>query len=396
MNTATINKKQQIEDSHTALFELFGQEDQELVDGFKYWPEDQLTKLGERFLPEDRQAVLQRLIDELRSYRVSEETIPLLDEKDRLPFRDLDEETIRGAMRNVLAYPHKEGLLTGIIRKLLGVEYKEPDRFLRIEMHFDSQPRVTGELQKKVILLGFELDNFHEFVPPNYRDHYTLRFNVPIELKDRYNHSKIVAEGNASKLETLVDQSSEAHGYIEYEYYQSNSQIARYPFRPIAQKALDQFPFQDGSLTIMEVPTTAIIAKRSGMPLEVHKSADIHIEIPSQAKGKHYPRAQSPEMNELRSKLIRTGFYEVKDVWGDTIYSAQLTDTGEAYYVYRLLDEYFKQSGGPMQMYLEPCSRVWRKAVEKNKEKIFANVPPLVKLNPQERERMEVERKTVA
>jgi hypothetical protein len=154
-------------------------------------------------------------------------------------------------------------------------------------------------------------------------------------------------------------------------------------------ETLRTFPFQQGSLEVMEVPNTQAEAALRGMPHTVHKAADIHVEIPSASKGPAFPEAESPAMNGLRSRLLEMGFYQVKDVWGDTIYTAQFTDLREAVGVYRLLDEFFKTNGGATSMYVEPCSRVWRKETQQGGDAVLANIPPLVRLKSPERERIQ-------
>jgi len=374
------------EASPEIIARFFGSiEDDELKKGLTYWSPGNLSKIKERFAQiENTEEEIQQLIQMLKNYKLPETRLPLCN--DREPFKDLSNATIRESIRVALAYPEKEGRLTDSIREVLNIQPEIPENYLVVEAHLDTT-RMDIPLREEAIKLGFETDNFEKIEPPHYRDHYTMRFNIPVGLKERYEELKELMKNRVRDLSYLIQENPETEGYIEAEVYGSKY-IADYEYKPISRKGVEDFPFDSKTLINMGLPSTDQEARVKNIDLHSHKAADIHVKTPSGVLGEKYPEAESKPMQILRKKLMAMGFYEVITEAGNKIYTGQFLDIEEARYVFNVLDQYFQKYGGSTQMYIEPCPLFWRKKIRDKNETKLAEIPPVVKLNTSERQKM--------
>jgi hypothetical protein len=297
-----------------------------------------------------------------RSWRWSAEAIPLC--PDRNPFLNYSNDAILSYFRFLRLYPEAYGRLGRFVRTKLGIGQPCPVRYTFREAHIDVSD-ADQSLADFLLSLGFEPDHFQTLNPPEYTKCFTARFEIPSERVHRSRKIAHYISRSTMEAEERVQQAVGRFAYSEIEYYTHKNKRS-FEFRPLTEEALRNFPFKANAFRAI-----------GAFP----KKLDIHVKIPTQAKGIAYQEAECPEMLKLRQLFLSAGFYEIRSLSGNAIYTAQMVDGKRAKAVFKLLCDWGLSYGGIISIELEVCTRFWRSEIDTAQGVFFAPVPKVVAIS---------------
>ena len=307
------------------------------------------------------------IADALQQYELPDGVLPLAPRK---PFVAFSRVALSRAAALSSARAEKRGMMTHALDHLAGAaRAKTGEMFTTIEAHFDCAG-VPPDLANQLIVLGFELDGFAEFVPAHFTDHYTLKYKI--SRSDILLRRKLRAEVQArcnELAELLARDWPQVEGYIELEVYTEKSR--RY-WEDAGLRAgwEGYFPLEAGLLDSVQLPRSKADSVATGISLDLCKTSDIHIKI---------DRSSSPDDRvSLLRRMKSAGFYPVRTWAGNDICTAQFQNMRDAHLIFDLLAEYFAQWGGSSEMTLEPVVKVWRTGKIVGENCILASLPPLI------------------
>jgi hypothetical protein len=331
------------------------------------WADEQVTPLdhlgGARSWPE--------LVDRVSRCILPPHVVPL--GLDRRPFAGLSRETVARVAARALLEPERKGRLTDSVRRTIGFERTAPADFIVAEAHVDATA-VDRPLVEELIGLGFETDNFFRIEPAQYKYHFTTQL-VLHRSREQNNHRYREILRASERASELLDEFNGGYAYVETEWYESGTSRT-YEYRPVAPGGVDEFPFDERTFRRVEVPNTEDDARKTGIELGQKRAADIHVKIPSYIGRCDYDTADADSAHALKSRLVRSGFYEIVSEGGNFLYSAHFAHMRESRLAFAQLDDFARRHGGITGLYCETCTRMWRKRVTKGSEWFLAEVPP--------------------
>jgi hypothetical protein len=268
----------------------------------------------------------------------------------------LSARAIEAAIRLAHRFPEKRGLITDA----LGAPRKQAARYHVLESHIDAAS-VPAELADRLVSIGFEPDDFVQFLPARFSRHFTLKFVVDKAEVSRRSRLRREIDRRTKRAIALISRWPGVEAYVEVETYSSQTQ-KRFTFAVPSASDLAAFPLPKNAL-------------RSRIATDdVHKEADIHIKTPLPERGAGYELANAPQMQALRERLLEAGFYEVITPAANKIYTAQFESRARALQIFETLVGYFAKSPGAVEICFEPCVKMWRSQCGAR----LAEVPPLV------------------
>lgn len=297
-----------------------------------------------------------------RNWQWPPDILPLSPE--RHPFRDYSDDAIQQYFRFLAFYPEAYGRLGRFVRTKLGVAQPCPTRFVLREAHIDISD-ADQELANFLLCRGFEPDHFLSLNPPEYTKCFTARFEIPAEHPTR---SRAIAEymlGMMLDAERKVSEHDGIFAYSEIECYTHRNKKT-FEFRPVDGDSLGTFPFAAGQF----VPASAY-----------PKKWDIHVKLPSRSKGSAFDGAECPAMLRLRQLFLMSGFYEIRSLSGNLIYTLQLMDGRDAKRIFVALADWASMNGGITAIEMEACARFWRSEATAPGNRLFVAPTPKIVRN---------------
>ena len=128
------------------------------------------------------------------------------------------------------------------------------------------------------------------------------------------------------------------------------------------------------------MPSTDSEAVKQGMALHTHKLIDIHVKVPSEARGPKFAGADSCRMKRLRQLFVSAGFYEILSQAGNHIYTTQLLDARAGKQIFLKLRDWANVHGGIVGIKMESCNYFFRTPRQFGGEARLAPIPNLVSL----------------
>lgn len=300
-------------------------------------------------------------INKIRKIRWADNILPLSDE--RYPFRSWSDNTILCFIEYMRKFPNSTGRLPLLIKEYLDIPNICSERFIMKEAHIDIS-ECDNCLKEKIISLGFEPDHFKTLNPAEYTKCFTMRIETNpfdrAEIKRVHNYMK----ESLLYIQGIIDSIKGVFSYTELETY-SDRLCKKYKFRAVDEIALSSFPF---------FPNEFVLT--SGK----YKKADIHVKLPaSNLKGKEFEGAESTEMLILRQLFIMSGFYEIRSLSGNIIYTLQLLDMKIAKLVFNSLLNWANEYGGVSFIVMEIIDEFWRKEEDLNGKMFCSPIPRVVR-----------------
>lgn len=292
---------------------------------------------------------------------------------ERTPFLGLSRETVTKVAARALLEPERKGRLTDCVRRVIGFERTLPEDFIVAEAHIDATA-VDRPLVEELVGLGFETDNFFRIEPAQYKYHFTTQL-VLHRPREQSNHRYREILRASKEASEILDEFDGGYAYVETEWYKSDT-ARNYEYRALAPGGLDEFPFDERTFGRVEVPNTEDDARETGLELGQKRAADIHVKIPSYIGRSDYDATDADSAHALKSRLLRSGFYEIVSEGGNFLYSAHFANMRESRLAFAQLDEFARRHGGITSLYCETCTRMWRKWVTRGSRSFLAEVPP--------------------
>jgi hypothetical protein len=319
----------------------------------------------------------EEIIKRLRDTVLPDSIAPLSEE--RQPFRLLKEKTILDYLDFFAAYPEALGRLSQATKLAFNLQLPCPREYTIKESHFDLNS-LEPDLLERLIPLGFEPDHFATLNPPEYKWCLTMKMEIThhtssFSKRVRAIHDMMLT--NSLKAQSFAEEYSNIFGYLEIETYCSKSRHAL-PFRGVSEEGLEMFPFDAEEFKQLRPPSTETEAALLGMPLDVHKRIDIHVKVPTEARGASFIGADSSEMQRLRDLFLASGFYEIYSEAGNHIYTVQLLDQRPGKKVFNKLRNWADKYGGVIGIKMESCNHFYRTQRQINGTTQLAPVPNLV------------------
>lgn len=315
-------------------------------------------------------------IRRLREVSLPSDFVPL--SRERRPFESLSDEAVLGYFKFFQRYPEALGRLSIALKRAFGLKWPCPVHFTIKESHFDLNTLDPGFLDQ-MVPLGFEPDHFATLNPPEYKWCLTMKMEIPVgvghasrvrDIHDMmYRHSldaKSIAECNPS-----------AFGYLEMETYSSRTRHVQ-PFRVVSDEGLESFPFAAGEFEQVVPPSTEAEARTLGLQLDIHKLVDVHVKLPTGARGGGFEGADSARMVALKEKFISAGFYEIYSEAGNHIYTVQLLDARPGKSIFLMLRDWANAYGGLVGIKMETCNYFYRTPRKIDGKIKLAPIPNLV------------------
>lgn len=309
------------------------------------------------------------LAGSLQAYVLPDDIMPLAPRK---PFERFSISALQKASQLSLCYPEKRGTFSHTVRHICGVKgIAVPESTVTIEAHIDLVA-IPDDLADKLLELGFEPDGFASFVPPHFREHFTLKYKV--DIRDIELRRKLLADGEerCRMLEdTLARDWPRVEAYVETEIYTDHNR--RYwthaRMKPGWRESL---PYREAAFKTAFPPTTLKEAASSGLPLDMVKRADIHAKMSRDN--------DTSDRKSLIESLEAIGFYSLITWAGNDICTAQFVSTRDARAVFRAFCRYFDEYGGCAEITLESVTSVWRSSrhVGANRGISLSTMPPVV------------------
>ena len=304
----------------------------------------------------------------LGQYRLPTEVLPFA--PTRTPFLGFGSPALNSAMSHAIRIPEKRGMMSHAARSILGIELPPlPEAAVTMEAHLDAA-EIPPALGDALVSAGFELDGFVLFEPRRFSAHYTSKFKVGRSAADRRAKLWSKLRSACNEARTLLDQFPNVEAYLELEIY-TNQNRRFWEDRQCSADVVDLLPLRGGELH-METPSRLAAATAWGSLSEVRKKADIHVKI------QHHGWANQTRRQELIERLCRTGFYRVVTWAGNDILTAQFFRSSDAKLVFDRLAVHFASHGGASEMTMETASGMWRTINQCGRERLLAEVPPLV------------------
>jgi hypothetical protein len=240
---------------------------------------------------------------EVRRWEWTPSILPL--SADRRPFAANSSRAIESYARFLRAFPEAYGRLGRFVRAKLGTDQPCPLRFVFREGHIDvneSNERLADLLLAK----GFEPDHFLTLNPAEYTKCFTMRFEIPSDKVERSHLISSYLRIAMEEAEREVNANPGLFAYSEIECY-SHKTKRTFSFKPVSREGTANFPF----------PASEFVPSKS----KDYKKCDIHVKVPVQEKGVRFESAADPEMLVLRQLFLSAGFYEIRSLSGNIIYT---------------------------------------------------------------------------
>jgi hypothetical protein len=280
---------------------------------------------------------------------------------DRHPFANYSDSAIGEYFRFLDCFPEAYGRLGRFVRMQLGVAQPCPVEYVFREAHIDISD-ADQQLANSMLAIGFEPDHFLSLNPPEYTKCFTARFELP---RGRQSRSRAVANylrKAIDKAERMVAERPGLFAYSEIECYTHKNKRS-YGFLPVEDAGLEAFPFRANEFRAVD---------------DYPKKWDVHVKVPTAAKGADFGRAESPAMLKLRQLFLQAGFYEISSLSGNLIYTVQMVDGRQAKRTFQLLAAWSKNFGGVTAIELEACTRFWRTEANLPGQRFMAPIPKVV------------------
>jgi hypothetical protein len=310
-----------------------------------------LVRLLERANPDaTRFSDDQKLIDFVKSIEKPNDIIPLL--KEREIFLSLSDKALRQYLLFFFEHPECLGVFSRSIRRSLGIAQYCPDTFIMKESHIDIN-EADNELINELVALGFEPDHFFTLNPPEYRHCFTMRMEIPRDdraIKGRAAYIQHMITERTLLAQCLIDRLDGTYAYLEVESY-SDSLKRRYTPQCVDEEGLFYFPFRETQF----VQQPVVVGQRE------FKVADLHVKMPMLEKGAQFHYANHTCMKMLRQLFLVAGFYEIRSMSGNYLYTVQLRSVKLARRLFGELDAWARRFGGITSIEVEVISHFWRK-----------------------------------
>jgi hypothetical protein len=338
-----------------------------------------MAKVWDGLSIQERKAMLSLL----EQYELPKQTLPLC--CDRSLFSGLPREITEHVIREAASIPERRGRLTDVARSVLDLSTSRLARYTVIESHIDLTDLDEG-LAHDLIAAGFEPDDFALMQPAQYRHHFTQQFVCETRSRTAQLYELLVKRNAVARR--LIEDHPITTGYLETEVYRSIYTI-RFAAKELSAIAVDRFPSSSLDFEIRAVPRSSAEAAVSGMPVDAHRAADIHIKVPggfspytgrpTEERIQDRQRSRAPAERLLVERLSEAGFYEIASQAGNFLYSAHFAEMAEANDAFRTLACFAADAGGISGLVRESCTSLWRKASITNGEMLLAEVPPLLR-----------------
>jgi hypothetical protein len=294
-----------------------------------------------------------------RSWRWPPELLPLSNE--RQPFLNYSDEAITQYLLFLTKHPEAYGRLGRFVRMQLGQAQPCPAQFIFREAHIDIN-EADADLADFLLIRGFEPDHFLTLNPSEYTKCFTARFEIPIEHSDR---SRYIAKYLAQVMHEAESKVLEKEGRFAYSEIECYTHLDKrsFEFVPIKQQGIDAFPFRKGEFEIVG---------------DYPKKCDVHLKVPTLAKGEKFRKSESSPMLKLRQLLLLAGLYEIRSLSGNLIYTLQMANARDARRAFRALANWATEFGGITSIELEACTRFWRSEIDLRGDRFVAPVPKIV------------------
>jgi hypothetical protein len=298
-----------------------------------------------------------------RSWRWPDDVLPLSQE--RFPFLHYSDQAIQAYLAFLAEFPEAYGRLGRFVRTRLNIATDCPAEYVFREAHIDVSD-ADQELANALLALGFEADHFLSLNPPEYTKCFTARFEVPAQSTGRSRAAGDYLRKAIRDAEWCVSQRDGHFAYSEVECYTHRNKRA-FPFRPPSEDGLAAFPFGPE-----EFQATA----------EYPKKWDVHVKIPTGGRGEAFKIGDGSEMLRLRQLFMLSGFYEIRSLSGNAIYTVQLVDGREAKATFNQLAAWAGTFGGVTSIEMEACTRFWRTQLNWRGRTFDAPIPKVVRRRP--------------
>lgn len=315
------------------------------------------------------------LIQELIDYTLPAEALPLA--ISRRPFSGLEASTIKTLIELVFEHPDKSGDLSNIIKSHFGLRTSRPSSFVTLEAHANVT-EADGSLLNQLVCLGFEPDNFHKLEPSCYKSNLTLSFVTKKAHVSRQRYLQKLLLERAQAASRLIQDDASVSGFIESEFYDSRRLVRYKKFRAVTKDGLAQFPFGPGSFKVISLPNTQSDATHRGIRLNSHKRIDVHVKMPTAILEDRFKGAGSPEMAELRERLLASGFYEIVSESGNAIFTAQFLKASQGLDMFCELEKFGRKYNCFIDLCAEICTDFWRKRLKTPNGYEMAVVSPVL------------------
>jgi hypothetical protein len=320
----------------------------------------------------------EQILNRLRNASLPEHMVPLSNE--RQPFKHLQDKTILEYLDFFATYPEALGRLSQAVKVAFDIQMPCPREYTIKESHFDLNS-LDPDLLERLIPLGFEPDHFATLNPVEYKWCLTMKMEIPHESPTYAQRVKSIHDmmfTNSLEAHRIAEEYPNIFGYLEIETYSSKSRHV-IPFKDVSSEGLDAFPFERNEFEQIQPPSTEAEACDSGLPLDVHKRIDIHVKVPTEARGARFLGADSARMKRLRALFLASGFYEIYSEAGNHIYTVQLLDPKPGKRVFHQLQTWANSYGGIIGIKMESCNYFYRTPREIQGVTTLAPIPNLVK-----------------
>jgi hypothetical protein len=318
------------------------------------------------------------IFSRLRNAALPEHMVPLSYE--RQPFKHLEEQTILDYLDFFSMYPEALGRLSQATKVAFDIQMPCPREYTIKESHFDLNS-LEPDILRRLIPLGFEPDHFATLNPVEYKWCLTMKMEIPHGSPTYAQRVKTVHDmmfRNSLEAQRIAEEQPNIFGYLEIETYSSKSRHV-IPFKDVSPEGLDEFPFETNEFEQIQPPSTEAEARHAGLPLDIHKRIDIHVKVPTEARGASFLGADSPRMKRLRALFIESGFYEIYSEAGNHIYTVQLLDPKPGKRVFNQLQTWANSYGGIIGIKMESCNYFYRTPRKIKGVTTLAPIPNLVK-----------------
>jgi hypothetical protein len=298
-------------------------------------------------------------VERLRVAKWPDDVLPLA--ADRIAFSGISSDTLRSYCFFIDRYPEVLGRFVRLIRAQAGVPQTSPGEFVIKEAHIDVS-ETSDALLQLLVEQGFEPDHFLTPNPKEYRDCYTLRFEIPISLKNRAADIDRVLKSRLANIERELSIMPGILAYSEIESY-THEHKRVYSYMVPTEQALSEFPFVSGEF--QERSTTK------------GKKADVHVKLPGMVDERQDELAVVRH-NRLKTQFLATGFFEIRSLSGNIIYTLQMQDVKRARAVFDMLSVWADAHRCIKGLEVEFCSHFWRKTERVPGGVHISPVPPII------------------
>lgn len=320
----------------------------------------------------------ERILTRLRDATLPDHVVPLSEH--RRPFLHLRDETILGYLDFFRRYPEALGRLSQAVKVAFDIQIPCPLDYTIKESHFDLNS-LEPDILDSLIPLGFEPDHFATLNPIEYKWCLTMKMEIANKIPNYAKRLTAIHDmmlQNSLIAQRIAERNPDIFGYLEVETYCSKSRHVL-PFKTISDEGLAAFPFESGEFEQIEPPSTHAEAIKFGIPLNVHKRVDIHVKVPTEARGVSFQGADSTSMQRLRELFLAAGFYEIYSEAGNHIYTVQLLDPQPGKRIFNKLRTWAGIFGGIIGIKMEACNYFYRTPRSIQGVTTLAPIPNLTK-----------------